>query len=429
MTTKSWAGIIVGISLLVCNQPIAAGQGSHDYLARANLAFKMGQYSQATEALTQLIESKAGDADIYFKRGLSCEKLGRNQQAITDYTKALEIRPKMETAFNNRGAIYYRLGEYEKATKDFSQAIELNPGYALAYYNRGNAYHAVDDLDRSLADFTRSIEINPDYPRAYNNRGWTKLQKKEAKASISDFDRALKIDPRYTLAFCNRGKARLSVGDGGGSVKDLFRAVELDHRFAANYFKANISQGGHASNNELSQKPKEPAACSYKAQPWDLFEKTDRVAATSGRMEQVPLHASPMIIESKRNIEKTSPDEQSVLNFLATWRSAWEKKDVPNYARMYVPDFMQGSTDHDLFLKSKRYFFRKYKNIRVETDQVEIESAGNDIILRFLQSFQGDDYQDKGWKRMILTRDEETDFKITQEEWSPINNLEPTSNR
>ncbi len=408
---------------MLCDQLMAAEHGRHDFLERANLASKMGQNRQAAEALTKLIESKTGDADIYFKRGLVYERLGRNQRAISDYTKALEIRPNMETALNNRGVIYFRLGEYQKATKDFSQAIQLNPGYALAYYNRGNAYHAAGDLDRSLADFTRSIQINPDYAKAYNNRGWIKLQKNQAKASMSDFDRALQIDPRYTLAFCNRGKAHLSIGDGAGSVKDFFRAMELDHRFANNYFKANVPQSGYASNNAVSPKPKHSVASSYKVHAWDLFEKDNRVAATSGSPGVIVLKKNPSMIKRKQNIEKTSPDEQPVLNFLAAWRSAWEKKDVAEYGRMYVPDFKQASMDYNTFLKSKRHFFRKYKNIQVETDQVEIETVGNEIKLRFVQSFRGDDYHDKGCKRMILTRDEETDFKIVQEEWSPMHDF------
>ena len=75
MTTKASAAIIVGISLLLCDQLMAADEGKQDYLERANLACKVGQYRQAAEALTQLIESKAGDADIYFSRGLAYEKL------------------------------------------------------------------------------------------------------------------------------------------------------------------------------------------------------------------------------------------------------------------------------------------------------------------------------------------------------------------
>ncbi len=413
--------MIVGISLLLCDLLMAADHGRHDFLERANLALKMGQYRQAAKALTQLIESKAGDANIYFKRGLAHEKLGRNQRAISDYTKALEIRPKMETALNNRGVICCRLGEYQKAIKDFSHAIQLNPGYALAYYNRGNAYHAIGDLERSLADFTRSIQINPDYANAYNNRGWIKLQKKQAKASISDFDRALQIYPQYTLALCNRGKARLSLGDGTGSFNDFFRAMGVDHRFANNYFRANVPQSRRASNDETLQKLEKRGAPSYKVHAWDLFQKTDSVAATSGSAGAIVLNKNPApVIRLKRNIENTAPDQQPILNFLAAWRSAWEKKDIAQYATMYVPDFKQGSMDYKMFSKSKQYFFRKYKNIHVKTEQMKIKVVGNEIGLRFIQSFQGDDYHDKGWKRMILTRDEETDYKIAQEEWSPI---------
>ena len=78
-----------------------------------------------------------------------------------------------------------------------------------------------------------------------------------------------------------------------GSVKDFFRVVELDHRFADNYFKANISQSARAGNDEFQQKPKEPGASSYKAHAWNLFEKADGVAATSGGKGAVGTEQEP----------------------------------------------------------------------------------------------------------------------------------------
>ena len=357
------------------------------------------------------------DAEAYFKRGLAYEKLGENENAIKCYTRALQIKPAMETALNNRGVVYYRQRDYRKAVKDFSHAIDLNPGYALVYYNRGNVYGTTGDLDRALADYHQSIRINPDNSSAYNNRGWIKLQKKQTKASINDFDRALQINPRYALALCNRGNARLSIGDSNGSFNDFSHAKELDPRFAGSYF-TNIPQHGYANIDEFLQDNKKRVTCSYKVDAWDIFQNTDCIPAGSGGKRTGTLYMAPTTTHVKRNGNHNVPN-RAILSFLDEWKSAWERKDIATYARMYIPDFQQGDMDYKQFVKYKKYLFRKYRNIRVEASQVQAQKVGNEIMLDFMQSFQGDEYQDNGWKKLILTRDEETEYKIVQEEWTP----------
>ncbi len=418
MRTVAWAGMILGMSLMLCGESTAAEQVKQDYVENAYLSLKMGQYKQPPEAFKKLAKVETADAETYFRRGLAHEKRGDNEKAIKYYTQALQIKPKMETAFNNRGVVYYRQREYRKAIKDFSQAIDLNPAYALVYYNRGNVYGALGDLERALVDFNQSIRINPDNASAYNNRGWIKLQKKQTKGSIIDFNRALQINPRYTLAFCNRGNARLRIGDSNGSFKDFSSAKELDPRLAGSYF-TNIPQHGYANIDEFLQDNKKRVTCSYKVDAWDIFENTDCIPAGSGAKREGTLYMGPTTTHVKRNGNHNVPNE-AVLNFLAEWKSAWERKDIATYGRMYVPDFVQGDMDYKTFVMYKQYLFRKYRNIRVETTEVQAQKVGNEIMLDFMQSFQGDDYQDNGWKKLILTPDEETEYKIVQEEWTPV---------
>ncbi len=411
----AWAPIILGMSLMLCTESIALDQ-FQNYHRTTPPGFKTEQYKQSQEGVKRLTGVEITDAEAYFKRGLAYEKLGENEKAIKSYTRALQIKPGMETALNNRGVVYYRQRDFRKAIKDFSQAIDLNPGYALVYYNRGNVYGTTGDLDRALADYNQSIRINPDNSSAYNNRGWIRLQKKQTKASINDFDRALQINPRYALALCNRGNARLSIGDSNGSFKDFSHAKEVDPRFAGSYF-ANIPQPGYTNVDEFLQDNKKRVTCSYKVDAWDIFQNTDSIPAGSGGKLAATQHMDPTITHSKRNANHNVPN-RAVLGFLDEWKSAWERKDIATYARMYVPDFQQGDMDYKQFVKYKKYLFRKYRNIRVETSQLQAQKVGNEIVLDFMQSFQGDDYQDNGWKKLILTRDEETEYKIVQEEWT-----------
>lgn len=113
-------------------------------------------------------------------------------------------------------------------------------------------------------------------------------------------------------------------------------------------------------------------------------------------------------------------EKQRVLTFLQRWKSFWEKKDLDRYVKMYHPDFQLGNMDQKMFRKSKKRLFNKYRSIRVEFERVEIRKEEERVHVKFLQSFQGDDYRDKGWKDMVLVGDKNKGFRILSEEWAPL---------
>jgi murein L,D-transpeptidase YafK len=136
----------------------------------------------------------------------------------------------------------------------------------------------------------------------------------------------------------------------------------------------------------------------------------------------------PAPTESKA--PKTCPrpnDGRACHQFVEKWKKAWEQKDLDTFAKMYHPKFEQGRMDYKAFLKSKRVFFHKYRSIRVEIDRVETRKEKGRLIVTFLQSFQGDDYRDKGWKTMVLGGGEAEGFRILEEQWSPIQGIASNS--
>ena len=116
--------------------------------------------------------------------------------------------------------------------------------------------------------------------------------------------------------------------------------------------------------------------------------------------------------------KKIKSQKQAVLEFLDQWKHAWEQKNLDSYAKMYHPKFRQGSMDYEAFLKSKRIFFGKYRTIQVEIDKVKTAKEKGRFVVKFLQSFQGDDYRDKGWKSMVLAGGKSEGFRILEERWS-----------
>jgi len=113
-------------------------------------------------------------------------------------------------------------------------------------------------------------------------------------------------------------------------------------------------------------------------------------------------------------------EREGILAFLNQWKTAWEQKDLDRYVKMYHADFGQDKKSLKTFVQTKKNFFRKYRQIRVEMDRVDIRKVEGQLVVRFIQTFRGDDYSDKGWKRMVLAGSKNKGFRIVSEDWSPL---------
>jgi murein L,D-transpeptidase YafK len=119
-------------------------------------------------------------------------------------------------------------------------------------------------------------------------------------------------------------------------------------------------------------------------------------------------------------LDKAASEKKAVLAFLHRWKSAWEQKNLDRFMKMYHPDFEHEGMDYAMLLKTKKNFFRKYRTIRVSVERVEIRKEQGRVVVRFVQSFQGDKYSDKGWKSMVLARGKDTGFRIVSEGWTAL---------
>jgi hypothetical protein len=124
---------------------------------------------------------------------------------------------------------------------------------------------------------------------------------------------------------------------------------------------------------------------------------------------------SKSVASNGKTSDKASSDKKAVLAFLGEWKLAWEQKNLDRFMKMYHPDFEHEGMNYGALLKTKKNFFRKYRTIRVEVDRVEIRKVQGRVLVRFVQSFQGDKYSDKGWKSMVLDGGKDSGFRIVSE--------------
>ncbi len=118
--------------------------------------------------------------------------------------------------------------------------------------------------------------------------------------------------------------------------------------------------------------------------------------------------------------DSSNKERNAVLDLLRIWKSSWETKNVDKFMKLYHPEFRYGKMNYGKFFESKKHFFSKYGVIRVELDEVDIRKVDGKLTVRFLQTFQGDDYSDKGWKSMVLAGSKTKGLRIVSEKWAPF---------
>ncbi|MEW6347995.1 MAG: L,D-transpeptidase family protein [Thermodesulfobacteriota bacterium] len=140
-------------------------------------------------------------------------------------------------------------------------------------------------------------------------------------------------------------------------------------------------------------------------------EPTPKTGPDLGQKASAPKDPAP---------DPGNKERKAVLELLQTWKAAWETKNVDKFIKLYHPEFRCAKMNYGKFFESKKHFFSKYGVIRIELDQVDIRKVDGRLTVKFLQTFQGDEYSDKGWKSMVLAGSKTKGLRIVSEKWAPL---------
>lgn len=103
----------------------ACGSGKTFTLEEAQAYLSDGNYEEAIEAYTALIEITPDDASLYMGRAVAYAHTSKYQEAVSDYTTVIDLDKSITDAYAYRGVMYSFLGEEELAKTDLSDAVEL----------------------------------------------------------------------------------------------------------------------------------------------------------------------------------------------------------------------------------------------------------------------------------------------------------------
>lgn len=158
------------------------------------------RYSEALEALINVLEIEPSAVMAYYTLGLVLEKMGEIPKAIEAYQKAISLDNQSIDAYNKLGNIFWDRGELKEAELIYRKAIAGKPEHFGSYLNLGNVLLEQEQIDEAIATYEQALELKPRYPDILYNLGVAFEAKNDHAEAALNYGYAFYRQGKYTEA-------------------------------------------------------------------------------------------------------------------------------------------------------------------------------------------------------------------------------------
>jgi tetratricopeptide (TPR) repeat protein len=125
------------------------------------LCYKAGDFKDAIENFSKLIEKDSQNQSAIWLRGLSYFESSNYNAAIDDFNKVDEASPfNHQMATEKRGNAYLNLGDYEHAVDELSESIKIDGLNAELFRRRAEAYKHLGKDEEAKFDNAVAESLN-----------------------------------------------------------------------------------------------------------------------------------------------------------------------------------------------------------------------------------------------------------------------------
>ncbi len=151
-----------------------------------------GNYDDAVEQFTKLIDENPEYTEAYLARADAYEKAGKKAEAASDYKRATAFEEKDESIFYNAGRLYYELEEYEEAIPMLIKVTALDKKHINAYKYKMESYIALKHYDKALKESNELIDLN-ETASNYARRGFIQDKLENYNLAETDYRKSIEL--------------------------------------------------------------------------------------------------------------------------------------------------------------------------------------------------------------------------------------------
>lgn len=151
---------------------------------------------------------------------------GQYKQAIDAFSVVLEECPENAELYNNIALCYANLGDYEKAEKNYLRAQELNPKLAQVYINLADIYYRQKNMADGIGLITTGICEIPDNMvlRHYLARFY--MEDAKLDLAIDELETILEVQPDNYDVYYDLGKVHFELGNYACAIENFENVLE-----------------------------------------------------------------------------------------------------------------------------------------------------------------------------------------------------------
>ena len=134
---------------------------------------KLVQQEKYQEAL-QLLRNQPGAGTNAATKALIAQclyRMGNFEDSANELTEAISLAPEQAQLYSDRGVSYFMMGKRENSLQDFNKAQQLETANPYRYSSRAYVKDAFGDTKGAIEDYQKAIEIDPEDAISYNNLG------------------------------------------------------------------------------------------------------------------------------------------------------------------------------------------------------------------------------------------------------------------
>ena len=196
------------------------------------------------------MENENTKMDNNLDNAIECYKKGEFQQAIDIFSNILEHEEDNAEIYNNMGLCYAKLGNFEQAEKSFTKSIKLNPLIPQTYINLSDLYYKSGDLSGAIGVLERgSYEIEDNYVIAHL-LARVYIEDSRYDMAITELEKILDAQPENYDAYYDMGRVMFEMGNYEDAISNFENVIEYkeDNEFLYYY----LAQA-YEANNEIDK--------------------------------------------------------------------------------------------------------------------------------------------------------------------------------
>ena len=212
---------------------------------RAAQALNSGDFKGAIKRYRRLIESDAGDHELFNDLGVALLESGQPGEAAEAFSRANDLHEN-PIHWNNLGRAQLQLGAFAVARASFEKAVALDPDDPQPRYNLTICLREQGDMEASFNALLAFSEGHPDHVAAHGDLALHYEERQELERAESHCERALALDPDYAPARLNLIRMLCDAGRYPDSLPHLEALAERGAKVvvAAEDGQAQISING-----------------------------------------------------------------------------------------------------------------------------------------------------------------------------------------